>query len=148
MGKGASRPVGPVLHTGGPQGILSFYEGQTLEHEQSGAQVIVLKAWDRGQKALLFPLDGLDRPPFEANAARAVGWDDAQLDGPRMVELYKAGEDRPLWASYVPNFAAACDLWKHYVNQDGKPFSLVIHCQNNDEWSRLEAMGYFHEPGE
>lgn len=59
MAERRSRPLGPVLHTGGPQGIVSFYEGQTLEHEQSGAQVIVLRAWDGGQKALLFPLDGL-----------------------------------------------------------------------------------------
>lgn len=77
-----------------------------------------------------------------------MGWDDAQLDGPRMVELYRTGEDKPLWASYVPHFAAACDLWKHYVNQDGKPFSLVIHCQHSIEWSQLEAMGYFHETKE
>lgn len=145
MGKDISRPVGPVLHTGGPQGILSFYEGQTLEHEQSGAQVIVLKAWDGGQKALLFSLDNPDRQPFEANASWAVGWDDAQMEGPRLVELYKTGEQKPLWASYVPNFTAACELYKHYASQDGEPFSLVIHCQHNEEWQLLEAMGYFRE---
>jgi hypothetical protein len=137
------RPVGPVLHTGGPQGILSFYEGQTLEHGQSGALVIVLKVWDEGQKALLFSLDNSDRPPFEANAAWAVAWDDAYLDGPRLVELYKSGEEKPLWAAYLPHFSAACDLWKHYANQEGERFSLVIHCQNNDEYEHLEATGYF-----
>lgn len=137
------RSIGPVLHTGGPQGILSFYEGQTLEHEDSGAQVIVLKAWDQGQKALLFYLGNPDRPPFEANASWAVGWDDACFDGPRMVELYESGKDKPLWAAYVPHFTAACDLWTYYSNLDGKPFELVIHCQHNTEWQALEAMGYF-----
>jgi hypothetical protein len=139
------RPIGPVLLTSGPQGILSFYEGQTLEHEETGAQVIVLRTWDEGKKALLFSLDSSDRPPFEANASWAVGWDDAYMDGPRLVELYRMNEDKPLWAAYVPSFAAACDLWKYYANQEGEPFELAIHCQHGSEYQHLDVLGYFRE---
>ncbi|MBN9546949.1 MAG: hypothetical protein J0I19_15890 [Alphaproteobacteria bacterium] len=142
------RPIGPVLHTGEPQGIVNFFEGQMLEHGDSGARVLVLKVWDEGKKALLFPLDTPDRPAFEANAAWAVGWDDADLDGPRMVEVYKTGETKPLWAAYVPHFSAACELWKHYADNAEEGFELVIHCQNNDEWQHLEAIGYFRFSGE
>lgn len=143
MAKDISRPVGPVEVKPGPQGIVSFYQGQALVHEVTGARVLVLSAEKGGQRAVLFPLDEADRKPFEANASWAVGWDDAQMDGPRFVELYKAREQKPLWASYVPTFTAACELYKYYAGQDGEPHSLVIHCQHNEEWQFLEAMGYF-----
>ena len=148
MTKRRPRPVGPVLHTGKPQGLVAFYDGQTLEHEQTNARVIVLSTSEDGQKALLFPLDEPGRAPFEANASWAVGWDDAYIEGPRLVELYEKDSDKPLWSAYVPSFAAACDLFEYYARQDGEPFELIIHSQHGSEYEHLEALGYFREPKE
>lgn len=113
MSKRPFTSSGPVPVSRGPQGVLSFYEGQTLEHEQTGARVLVLQAFEGGQKALLFPLDEPGRAPFEANASWTVGWDDACFDGPRMVELHRRGSG-VLWSAYVPHFDAAVELWRYY----------------------------------
>lgn len=137
---GTMRPV-EVKH--GPQGIVSFYGSQVLQHEETGLRVLVISASADGQKAILFPLDEPGKPPFEANASWAVGWDDAYLDGPRHVELHKKGADEAIWEAYVPSFGAACALFKYYKSIEGEPFDLWIHTQHVDECQHLEHLGYY-----
>lgn len=76
---------GPVEVTDAPRDFIGFHEAQVLKNEVTGARAPVLKASEEGQKALLYPLDEPEWALFEANASWAVGWDDAYLEGPRLV---------------------------------------------------------------
>jgi hypothetical protein len=72
-----------------------------------------------------------------------VGWQAAQLSGPRFVEVRRMSSKKVVWSSYVPNIDMAIALWEKLECARLSDFEVEIHAQHGSEIDRLADMGYF-----